>query len=113
MKMVPVTNLNKFLDRLESMLYSLQAGNTVLNEFDAMTKRYLGNHTRRLSQQNDMIKEIAIYWHIDDVKSIRPDLSDDQASSVLIHLKRTHDANEGINWQVIECAIDILYPSIA
>lgn len=54
--------------------------------------------------------EIAIYWHIDDVQSIRPDLRAEQASKVLEQLKKEHDASIGINWEVIEITADLLFP---
>jgi hypothetical protein len=60
---------------------------------------------------DDITKEIAIIWHIDDVQNIRPDLSKQQASDVLIHLKENHDASEDINWDTIETVADILFPS--
>lgn len=55
-------------------------------------------------------KEIAIYWHINDVQSIRPDLTNHQAGKVLKHLKDNHDASVGIHWEVIDIVADILYP---
>lgn len=55
-------------------------------------------------------KEIAIYWHIDDVKSIRPDLNDVQAFEVLEQVKGKHDATVGINWEVLEIYADELFP---
>ena len=57
-----------------------------------------------------MLKEIAIFWHIKDVQSVRPDLTDEQASRVLKSLKKNHDANEGINWEIIKVVADILFP---
>lgn len=57
-----------------------------------------------------LTKQISIKWHIDDVLSVRPDLTKSQASKVLKNLKRNHDANIGINWEVIEAVIDILFP---
>lgn len=60
---------------------------------------------------DDITEEIAIIWHIDDIQNIRPDLSKQQASDVLIHLKENHDASEGINWDTIETVADILFPS--
>lgn len=57
-----------------------------------------------------MIKEISIKWHIDDVKEVRSDLTDEQCSEVLQALKKNHDANEGINWLTIEYTADILFP---
>lgn len=57
-----------------------------------------------------VIEQIAIYWHIEDVQSIRPDLTNHQAGKVLNHLKANHDASVGIYWEVIEIVADILYP---
>ena len=57
-----------------------------------------------------ILKEIAIFWHIEDVQSVRPDLTDEQASSVLKNLKKNHDANEGITWEIIKVIADILFP---
>lgn len=53
---------------------------------------------------------IADWWHIDDIKDQRDDLSDDQAREVLRHIKRHKDATIGINWTVIDCAADIVFP---
>lgn len=54
--------------------------------------------------------QIAIIWDIEDVQSVRNDLSDEQAMNVLQRLKDKHDANIGINWEVIECVSEMLYP---
>lgn len=59
-----------------------------------------------------MIIEIGIVWSIDDVLSVRPNLSKEQASDVLIHLKNHHDATVGINWDVIEATADELFENI-
>ena len=53
---------------------------------------------------------IAIFWHIDDVKSVRPDLSDEQCLQVLHRCENKHDAEIGINWLVIEMHADYLFP---
>jgi hypothetical protein len=55
-----------------------------------------------------MLTEISITWSIDDVLSVRPNLSSEQASGVLMHLKKHHDATVGINWDVIEAACDYM-----
>lgn len=55
-------------------------------------------------------KQIAVIWCIEDVKEVRPDLSDDQCWDVLQNLNRSHDATIGINWDVIDCVADILFP---
>lgn len=57
-------------------------------------------------------KEIAIYWHVDDVKIINDNLNDEQCMAVLQYCKKNHDANCGINWDTISYAIDDLFPEI-
>lgn len=49
---------------------------------------------------------ITIHWDIEDVKSIDSTLTDEQAQAVLDRVKHNHDANIGINWEVIEQAIN-------
>ena len=53
---------------------------------------------------------IAIFWGIDDVKAVRPDLTDDQCMEVLDACDNRHDANIGINWLVIETHADWMFP---
>lgn len=50
--------------------------------------------------------EIAIYWHIDDVKEVAPDLTDDQAREVLRRAKHNHNATIGISWDVLDTIAD-------
>ena len=49
-------------------------------------------------------------WHIDDVKEVRPDLNDDQCRDVLLTAERRHDANIGINWEVLAIWARELFP---
>jgi len=49
--------------------------------------------------------EISICWHIEDVKSIAPDLSDEECRAVLQLAKNNHDATIGINWDVLEVLV--------
>ena len=53
---------------------------------------------------------IYITWNIEDVLQQRPDLSEEQARSVLTHLKEGHDPCHGINWETIDCVALELYP---
>ncbi len=48
---------------------------------------------------------ITITWHIDDVLSIDPSLSNDKAREVLLLVEKYHDCNYGISWETIEAAI--------
>lgn len=49
-------------------------------------------------------------WHMEDVKQQRPDLTDAQCQEVLEAIEHRHDASIGINWDVIDCVADDLYP---
>ena len=53
--------------------------------------------------------EITITWHIDDVKNVRPDLSDSECREVLYRAQKNHDADEGINWDTLRTHADILF----
>jgi hypothetical protein len=61
----------------------------------------------------DPNKEIAITWHIDDVKGIRSDLTDEQAMDVLYEVKRKHDAEWGVSWTTLRTVAEILFPKIS
>lgn len=50
--------------------------------------------------------EILISWCVDDVKSIAPDLTNEQCREVLCRAKQDHDATIGINWEVLEVIAD-------
>ena len=53
---------------------------------------------------------IVVLWHTDDVKSIRPDLDDDQCMFVLRRVEKNHDADIGITWSILEFWADQLFP---
>lgn len=53
---------------------------------------------------------IDIRWYASDVQSVRPDLDLDKCAEVLDKLDRDHDANEGINWIVIQIVADMMFP---
>ena len=53
---------------------------------------------------------IAIFWSYEDVLSVRPDLSRDQAWDVLASCRKYHDAEIGINWEVLKVVADDLFP---
>ena len=63
---------------------------------------------------NDVIpslqNQIAIIWNIEDVQEVRPDLTDEQALEVLLMAKDKHDAEIGINWDVLRIWADKLFP---
>lgn len=49
--------------------------------------------------------QIAIYWCIEDVLAVDNTITKTQARDILQALKDNHDANEGINWDIIGYAI--------
>ena len=53
---------------------------------------------------------ISIRWTIDDVRTQCSALDDDEAMEVLSYIERHHDATIGVNWDVIDSAIEHLYP---
>jgi len=55
-------------------------------------------------------RSIAAIWCIDDVKGIRPHLTNDQAWEVLQEAGRKHDAEYGINWITLEIFADEMFP---
>jgi len=59
------------------------------------------------AQQIQEGKAFANIWTIGDVKSLAPDLTDDEAMAILELVEDNFDANIGINWDVIQHAIDM------
>lgn len=56
-------------------------------------------------------QQIAAIWAIEDVKGIRPHLTDDQAWDVLERVGDKHDAEYGISWTTLEIVADDLFPA--
>jgi len=54
---------------------------------------------------------ISIVWHVDDVleqaKQRNIKISRDQATHLLHRMDAKHDATIGINWEVIDCYLDM------
>ena len=44
---------------------------------------------------------IHIAWSIDDLLSLEAELSKEEAKEILLEIERRHDANEGVNWEVL------------
>ncbi|MFL5285239.1 MAG: hypothetical protein ACJ8AW_30750, partial [Rhodopila sp.] len=57
-------------------------------------------------------RQIAVTWCIEDVKEVRPDLTDEQAWQVLQQAKQEHDAGIGINWDVLKCHAQMLFGDV-
>ncbi|MBS0263108.1 MAG: hypothetical protein JSS02_14285 [Planctomycetes bacterium] len=55
-------------------------------------------------------RQVAVIWSVEDVQSVRPDLTDDQSWAVLKECERRHDASWGITWISIEIIAGELFP---
>lgn len=53
---------------------------------------------------------VSIKWNVEDVLEVRPDLTEEQAFAVLRSVESNHDANIGINWDVLTCVAAELFP---
>ncbi len=58
----------------------------------------------------DPNKQIALIWSTEDVLSVRPHLTEQQAMDVLEEVQRRHDATLGVTWDTLCYCADILYP---
>ena len=64
---------------------------------------------KKNSTQKNNELSIAVVWHVDDVLRVRPDLSREQAWIVLRHAHYRHDADIGINWEVLATHAESLF----
>ncbi|HYV38106.1 MAG TPA: hypothetical protein VE988_20640 [Gemmataceae bacterium] len=54
---------------------------------------------------------IAAIWHIDDVKCVRPHLTEEQAWEVFQQVGDIHDAEWGVCWTTLETVADDMFPA--
>ena len=54
-------------------------------------------------------KEIVTTWCVDDVQTVRADLTDEQAFEVLCRVDHYFDANYGISWDTLKLNADDLF----
>ena len=59
---------------------------------------------------DEKTETLIIKWNVEDVQSVRPDLSNEQANDVLYVLAENFDANIGVDWDVIMMAAEQLFP---
>jgi hypothetical protein len=82
-----------------------------------MTRRFIRIDTQKPFELTEELTDllarsgwIASLWHADDVQNERPDLTFEQSMAVLERCMKEHDAEIGINWEVIRCHADDLFP---
>jgi len=69
------------------------------------------NWSKKTGDDGARIKEdsIRIEWHISDVKEGNQGITDDQCREVLHEVARTHNADIGINWEVLKGTVNQLF----
>lgn len=53
--------------------------------------------------------KIAIVWDVEDVRAVRPDLTEEQAWKILQAVRKNHDASVGVSWETLEITADYLF----
>jgi hypothetical protein len=59
-------------------------------------------------RKKDMTTEISVKWCAEDVLGLNPDLTLEQVEKVLYAVKHYHNAEIGINWDVLKTTIGII-----
>ena len=85
-----------------------------------MTRRFIRIDTKKPFELTEELRIllaksgwIASLWHAEDVQALRPDLTFEQSMEVLERCMDRHDAEIGINWNVIRIHADDLFPDPA
>lgn len=55
-------------------------------------------------------RQIASVWGTQDIREVRPDLSNDQAWEVLQECERRHDCEIGLTWSLMSLTAAELFP---
>lgn len=65
-----------------------------------------------LEAYRDPTSWISVHWSVSDVRSRKEGLSDEMARHVLEEVKKNHDAELGISWDLIDYWISELYGDV-
>jgi len=79
-------------------------------DFDAAMCRARCHYQAEIPEAAELPDTIAIQWNVEDVQSVRSDLTADQCREVLAEVRDRHDATIGVNWDVLEQIADTLFP---
>jgi hypothetical protein len=99
------TNRDVSIEKMEDLITALIDNKIAQDRDNAI------NIIDRIKQESEDCNDIvAKIWHVDDVFSINPKLNREQARLVLKMAIDNHDANIGINWDVLkEYASQVLH----
>ena len=98
---------SQFQTRIKAVLKATDrvADNERMQHLWANTLRELDYTYKKV---RNLKRSISFDWDIDDVNNVRPDLSPDQAMSVLERINKLYDPNVGVNYDTIRMtAIDL------
>lgn len=98
--------LYAIVDRLETDLIGTEDNSTT---DDIRSIRVYLDQIAKAADYNDE-KTISISWSIEDVLSVVPHLTNEQAGEVLDYVERNHDATIGVNWDTLTWAANDLFP---
>lgn len=57
-------------------------------------------------QNDDFV--LCSVWYEDDVRNVDASVTDEEARATLRHAASHHDAEQGINWDALEAALDAI-----
>lgn len=75
---------------------------------ESLTQNERAELARRL--YDTVENKISLVWSVEDVLSVWGTLSEEQAKQVLDRVERCHDANLGVNWEVISITAQEMFP---
>ena len=75
---------------------------------ESLTQNERAELARRL--YDTVENKISLVWSVEDVLSVWGSLSEEQAKQVLDRVKQCHDANLGVNWEVISITAQEMLP---
>ena len=55
-------------------------------------------------------RKVALIWSIEDVETLRSDLTSEECWKVLQHAERKHDARVGLTWYTLQDIAQDLFP---
>ncbi|EFH5783321.1 TPA: hypothetical protein ACWQUH_004818 [Escherichia coli] len=54
---------------------------------------------------------LIVMWHKEDIAEVRTDLTDEQCVQVMQKIRQCHNADVGVNWEVISTTANELFPN--
>ena len=97
---------------VESMYEIQENGDRTLVEKAQNIYNELHDHWEGIIMESESKDIISIRWSINDVRNCNEcwsELTDEECRDVLEEVERNHDANIGINWDVIDITADNLF----